>query len=149
MNYEIVFIFNKINFYKFFIKKINKCFKNFYSRNFGYKKLSYKIKNNIFGYFAKVIINCNYKELENFIIILKNNSIRFLVIKKKIFFIKKNNENFIKLNYLNRKLMNCFIDDNCKIIPRKLTGYTIKDQKKISNFVKISRYFSIIPYKIK
>ncbi|MGX7577179.1 30S ribosomal protein S6 [Candidatus Vidania fulgoroideorum] len=102
----------------------------------GLKNMAYKVKNNkkaIYMY-INLVINKNHINLINYLNYNKN-IIRFLF-KKKNIIIKK-------------KILIKFIDKNCKILSSKFTKISFKFQKKIANSIKIARFLTILPYKLK
>nr|YP_008965661.1 chloroplast 30S ribosomal protein S18 [Porphyridium purpureum]ATJ02864.1 30S ribosomal protein S18 [Porphyridium purpureum]BAO23637.1 chloroplast 30S ribosomal protein S18 [Porphyridium purpureum] len=55
----------------------------------------------------------------------------------------KNNET---LNYKDIDILRRFINDQGKILPRKLTGLTMKEQKKVATSIKQARMLAILPF---
>ncbi len=39
-----------------------------------------------------------------------------------------------------------YVSDNGKIIPRRITGLTAKEQRKLSKAVKLARFLAFLPY---
>ena len=50
------------------------------------------------------------------------------------------------IDYKDPKFLIQFLNDQGKILPRRLTGTSIKYQKKISQAVKRARHLAILPY---
>ncbi|WDR79335.1 ribosomal protein S18 [Candidatus Vidania fulgoroideae] len=113
--------------------------------NLGKKKLKYKIKNSNFAFFIKILFKTEeiqkVSNLRNFLNIEKN-IIRFFLIVS----INKFIENKNKIDYLNDKYMKKYVDSYGKILSSKITKLRKKDQKKISKYIKISRFLSIINF---
>nr|YP_009244055.1 ribosomal protein S18 [Gelidium elegans]AMK96297.1 ribosomal protein S18 [Gelidium elegans] len=61
---------------------------------------------------------------------------------KKSFFLKKH-EN---LDYKDVDLLNKFITDQGKILSRRSTGLTVKQQKKITQCIKQARILALLPF---
>ena len=53
---------------------------------------------------------------------------------------------FYNLNYKNLELKNYILDNGKKILPQRKTKLKRIFQKKISKYIKISRYLSLLPY---
>ena len=51
------------------------------------------------------------------------------------------------IDYKDPKFLIQFLNDQGKILPRRLTGTTVKNQKKISQAIKRARHLAILPYK--
>lgn len=50
------------------------------------------------------------------------------------------------LNYKDIDILRKFINDQGKILPRKITGLTMKQQKKVANSIKQARMLAILPF---
>ena len=50
------------------------------------------------------------------------------------------------LNYKDVDILRKFINDQGKILPRRLTGLTVKQQKKVTNSIKQARMLAILPF---
>ena len=50
------------------------------------------------------------------------------------------------IDYKDPKFLIQFLNDQGKILPRRLTGTTIKNQKKIAQAIKRARHLAILPY---
>lgn len=57
-------------------------------------------------------------------------------------------EDIEKLNYKDTKVLSNFISDQGKILPRRLTGLTSKQQKRITRLIKRSRIAALLPFVI-
>ena len=55
----------------------------------------------------------------------------------------KSNE---KLDYKDIDLLKKFITDQGKILPRRSTGLTVKQQKQITKCIKIARILALLPF---
>ena len=51
-----------------------------------------------------------------------------------------------KINYKNVNLLTLFITDQGKILPRRATGVTIQQQRKLSKAIKQARILSLLPF---
>ena len=60
----------------------------------------------------------------------------------------KESINFELLSYKDTKILSNFISDQGKIIPRRLTGLTSKEQKKITKIIKTARVAALLPFVI-
>lgn len=49
-------------------------------------------------------------------------------------------------NYRNYQELNAFVSDRAKILPRKKTGLTAKQQRKLSTAVKQARFLGLLPF---
>jgi|TARA_B110001452_G_C14943083_1_gene329828 small subunit ribosomal protein S18 len=65
---------------------------------------------------------------------------------KKIVEFDINELNFDTLDYKNTTVLTSFISDQGKILPRRTTGLTSKQQKKIQKLVKRARIASLLPF---
>ena len=62
--------------------------------------------------------------------------------------IEEDKIDFESLDYKNIKVLNNFINDQGKIMPRRMTGLTSKQQKKIASLIKKARIVSLLPFVI-
>ena len=60
----------------------------------------------------------------------------------------KVNENIDPLNYKDVSILSSFINEQGKILPRRVTGLTSKRQKKISKLIKQARVVALLPFVI-
>jgi len=80
----------------------------------------------------------------------KNDSIKYLtatkigLVKKKYCRFKKNGIKYI--DYKDPEYLLNFINEQGKIYPRRLTGNSLKYQRKISQAIKRARHIAILPY---
>jgi small subunit ribosomal protein S18 len=51
-----------------------------------------------------------------------------------------------KIDYKDIKLLRLFITDQGKILPRRATGITLQQQRKISKAIKRARILSLLPF---
>ncbi len=54
----------------------------------------------------------------------------------------------IIIDYKNPEVLRRFITDRGKIIPRRISGATAKQQRAICNAVKRARYLALLPYSL-
>ena len=61
-----------------------------------------------------------------------------------------NNEaiNFDVLTYKDIKILTNFLSEQGKILPRRLTGLTSKEQKKVAKLIKTARIAALLPFVI-
>ena len=60
----------------------------------------------------------------------------------------KESINFDIITYKDTELLSNFISDQGKIIPRRVTGLTSKEQKKITKLIKTARVAALLPFVI-
>ena len=51
-----------------------------------------------------------------------------------------------KIDYKDIKLLRLFITDQGKILPRRATGVTVQQQRKLSKAIKRARFLALMPY---
>lgn len=51
-----------------------------------------------------------------------------------------------KIDYKDIDLLNLFVTDQGKILPRRATGVTIQQQRKLSKAIKRARILSLFPF---
>ncbi len=79
-----------------------------------------------------------------------NNEIRYLnpprveVKKKKYCRFKKAGIKYV--DYKDAEFLKRFLNEQGKILPRRLTGTSLKFQKKVSQAVKRARHLALLPY---
>ena len=56
------------------------------------------------------------------------------------------NENIETINYKDTKILSSFISDQGKILPRRTTHLTSKQQKKVQKLIKRARIASLLPF---
>ena len=61
---------------------------------------------------------------------------------------KENKEaiDFASLTYKDVKVLGNFLSDQGKILPRRLTGTSLKYQRKLAQAIKRARHLSLMPY---
>ena len=80
----------------------------------------------------------------------QNNEIRYLnpptveVKKKKYCRFKKAGIKYV--DYKDAEFLKRFLNEQGKILPRRLTGTSLKFQKKVSQAVKRARHLALLPY---
>ena len=62
--------------------------------------------------------------------------------KQKISLISKNQ----KIEYKDISVLNLFLTEHGKILPRRVTGITLQQQKKLSKAVKQARILALLPF---
>jgi small subunit ribosomal protein S18 len=50
------------------------------------------------------------------------------------------------VDYTNTKLLQRFINDQGKILPRRITGVTAKQQRAVTRAVKYARHLALLPF---
>lgn len=55
-------------------------------------------------------------------------------------------KNIQVFDYLDYKFLEKFINDQGKILPRRLTGVTAKQQRQIAKAIKYSRHLALLPF---
>ena len=61
---------------------------------------------------------------------------------------KKESEvvDFASLTYKDIKILGTFLSDQGKILPRRVTGLTSKQQKKVTKLIKTARIAALLPF---
>ena len=75
---------------------------------------------------------------------LQNEPINRADIKKKYCRFKKNGIKYI--DYKDANFLLKFVNDQGKLLPRRLTGTSVKFQKKVAQAVKRARHLALLPY---
>ena len=75
---------------------------------------------------------------------LQNESIDRSSKQKKICRFKKSGIKYI--DYKDPSFLKQFINDQGKILPRRITGTSLKYQKKVAQAIKRSRHLGLLPY---
>mgnify|MGYP000209268533 CR=1 FL=1 len=75
---------------------------------------------------------------------LQNEPINRTEIKKKYCRFKKNGIKYI--DYKDANFLLKFVNEQGKILPRRLTGTSLKYQRKVSQAIKRSRHLALMPY---
>jgi len=60
----------------------------------------------------------------------------------------KESINFKELTYKDTRVLTNFISDQGKILPRRVTGLTSKEQKKVTKLIKTARIAALLPFVI-
>lgn len=55
-------------------------------------------------------------------------------------------EDPVKIDYKNMRLLSRFISDRGKIVPRRISGISAKNQRRIAQAIKRARFLALIPY---
>lgn len=58
----------------------------------------------------------------------------------------KDLKKIIKFDYKDIVTLKNYISESGKIIPRRVTGLTAKEQRYLSNAVKLARFLAFLPY---
>lgn len=58
-------------------------------------------------------------------------------------------KNAPEINYKDIKLLQKYISERGRIIPKRITGVSSKYQRKLSQSIKIARFLALLPYEIK
>ena len=64
--------------------------------------------------------------------------------KKKFCWFKKNNIHYI--DYKDAEFLKKFLNEQGKLLPRRLSGNSLKYQRKVSEAIKKARQMAILPY---
>tara|TARA_B100000683_G_C12390406_1_gene515249 strand:+ start:429 stop:650 length:222 start_codon:yes stop_codon:yes gene_type:complete len=56
--------------------------------------------------------------------------------------------NFSLLTYKDTKILTKFLSDQGKILPRRVTGLSSKEQKKVAKLIKTARIAALLPFVI-
>jgi len=81
---------------------------------------------------------------------MSNQEIRYLnppavdINKKKYCRFKKNRIKYI--DYKDEKFLTKFVNEQGKILPRRLTGTSLKYQRKVSQAISRARHLALLPY---
>jgi len=65
---------------------------------------------------------------------------------KKVLGIEINSEDLSTLSYTNTTILAAFISGQGKIIPRRTSGLTSKQQKKLQKLIKRARIAALLPF---
>ena len=65
---------------------------------------------------------------------------------KKLAELEIDSETFDNLDYKNTTVLTAFISEQGKILPRRSTGLTSKQQKKVQKLIKRARIASLLPF---
>ena len=60
--------------------------------------------------------------------------------------ITKESINFDLITYKDTKILTSFLSEQGKILPRRLTGLSSKEQKKIAKLIKTARIAALLPF---
>jgi small subunit ribosomal protein S18 len=64
--------------------------------------------------------------------------------KRKFCWFRKNNIKYV--DYKNPDFLKKFLNEQGKILPRRITGTSLKYQRKVSKAVKRARHLALLPY---
>tara|TARA_B100000475_G_C14859944_1_gene257159 strand:- start:62 stop:283 length:222 start_codon:yes stop_codon:yes gene_type:complete len=62
--------------------------------------------------------------------------------------ITKESINFDLITYKDTKILTSFLSEQGKILPRRITGLSSKEQKKITKLIKTARIAALLPFVI-
>ncbi len=128
--------------------------------NWGRRKLVYAVKKKrdaIYVFYLFVADPAGLKEMDRRIK-LTETIIRYLIVihdpEKKRISLKRRKREFIKLpnngeayiDYKGVDVLAKFLTDRGKIIPRRMSGLSSKDQRKITTAIKRARFLALLPY---
>ncbi len=57
-----------------------------------------------------------------------------------------NGKDVVYIDYKETKLLERFINDQAMILPRRITGVSAKNQRRIAEAIKRARYMALLPY---
>ena len=60
--------------------------------------------------------------------------------------ITKESINFASITYKDTKILTNFLSEQGKILPRRVTGLSSKEQKKITKLIKTARIAALLPF---
>tara|TARA_Y100000816_G_scaffold283892_1_gene261338 strand:- start:612 stop:824 length:213 start_codon:yes stop_codon:yes gene_type:complete len=60
--------------------------------------------------------------------------------------IAKKNITISDIDYKNTALLRRYISESGKISPRRVTGVSAKEQRRVNKAIKIARYLALIPF---
>jgi|TARA_B100000768_G_scaffold110757_1_gene102685 small subunit ribosomal protein S18 len=60
----------------------------------------------------------------------------------------KESVNFELLTYKDTEILGNFLSDQGKILPRRITGLSSKEQKKVTKLIKTARIAALLPFVI-
>ena len=58
----------------------------------------------------------------------------------------KDTVNFSVLTYKDTKVLSNYLSDQGKILPRRVTGLSSKEQKKVTKLIKTARIAALLPF---
>ena len=61
---------------------------------------------------------------------------------------EEHNVDLQTVNYKDTKVLSNFISDQGKILPRRVTGITSKEQKRVTKLIKRARIAALLPFVI-
>ena len=64
--------------------------------------------------------------------------------RRKVDYIAANHIDYV--DYKDVDLLNRFISERCKILPRRVTGTSAKNQRKVANAIKRARIMGLLPF---
>ncbi len=57
-----------------------------------------------------------------------------------------NNKKINEFDYKDISLLKNYISENNKIIPKRTTGLSAKEQRKLAKSIKLARFIALLPY---
>ena len=121
--------------------------------NWGLRKLAYPIDKKTTGFYQLVEFKANPETIATLEINFRRDErvIRFLtfrqdkyVKKKKYCRFKKNGIKYI--DYKDPEFLKKFLNEQGKILPRRITGTSLKFQRRVAQAVKRARHLALLPY---
>ncbi len=58
-------------------------------------------------------------------------------------------QNALKIDYKDTKLLQKYISERGRIIPRRITSVSAKRQRELANAIKRARFLALLPYTVK
>ena len=78
----------------------------------------------------------------------KNNSLNFFMVGNSVENNSSESVNFDSLTYKDIKVLTNYISEQGKILPRRVTGLSSKQQKKVTKLIKTARIAALLPFVI-
>ena len=78
----------------------------------------------------------------------KNNSLKFFMVENSVENNSSESINFDSLTYKDIKVLTNYISEQGKILPRRITGLSSKQQKKVTKLIKTARIAALLPFVI-
>jgi small subunit ribosomal protein S6 len=118
-----------------------------HEEDWGLKKLSYPIQKKSTGFYHLIEFRADPGVIAKLETEYRRDEriIRFLTMKKKKYCrFRKNRIKYI--DYKDPEFLKKFLNEQGKILPRRLTGTSLKYQRKVAVAVKRARHLALLPY---
>lgn len=69
---------------------------------------------------------------------------RFFKKRRKVSFLSEHKITFV--DYKDERILRRFVNERGKIVPRRVTGLTAKQQRMVTTAIKRARHMAILPY---